>query len=192
MLPLGMQGGVHGAAHRSVGCFFARTGIDRVLYSAGSIQCARARLQHRRVYVMDWATRSSWLKACLWARTRQRTCDRTALVMAPYLTPVEQDLVMVAWSSGKSTTKIYDVIARSRARRGIPMANVTAARSFMRGRTHRRGKVETNGRKRALSRRNVLSMEAARIKFKTTQGIRQARRHGVEEHHPQLHPAAPI
>ena len=155
--------------------FFARTGIDRVLYSAGSILCTRARLQHRRVYLMDWATRSSWLEVCLYARTRQVTCDRTALVMAPHLTPVEQGLVMIAWSSGQSAAWIYDVIARSWACRGIPMVNVTAVRSFMRGRPHRRGKVETCGRKRALPRRNVLSMEAARIKFiKTTRGTRQA------------------
>ena len=82
---------------------------------------------------------------------------------------------MVALSGGKSTIEIYNAIARRRARRGIPMVNVTAIRSLVRGQSHRRGKVETRGRKRALSRRNVLSMDAARVKFiKSTKGTRQA------------------
>ena len=71
---------------------------------------ARVRLQRRRVYVMDQASRSSWLKAWLFPGTRQLAADRAAPVMAPDLTPLEQGRVMVVWPSGKSTTEIHDTI----------------------------------------------------------------------------------
>ena len=45
------------------------------------------------------------------------------------------------------------------------MVNITAIRRYMRGRSHKRGPVETHGRKCAFSRRNVLAMDAARHKF---------------------------
>ena len=51
------------------------------------------------------------------------------------------------------------------------MVNITVPRRFTRGRTHKRAKLETRGRPRALSRRNVLAMDAARRKCVTeTQG----------------------
>ena len=68
---------------------------------------------------------------------------------------------MAARASWKSTAEIYDIIARGWARCGVSMVNVTALRSFLRGRPHRRGKVDARGRKRSFSRRNVLFMNAA-------------------------------
>ena len=60
------------------------------------------------------------------------------------------------------------------------MVIVTAARSFMRGRSHRLWKVATSGRKRTLSRRNVLSMDVARVMFiKATKGGGVARQPGI-------------
>ena len=51
------------------------------------------------------------------------------------------------------------------------MVDITNIRRFLRGSTHKRGAKETRGRKRLYSRRNVLSMNAARRKFiKATKG----------------------
>ena len=85
--------------------------------------------------------------------------------MAPRLTSAEQDRILVAQASRKTTAHIYDLLARQRQRRGEKMVHINVIRCFLRGRTHRRSKVETRGRKRSLSRRNVLSMDAARRKI---------------------------
>ena len=76
---------------------------------------------------------------------------------------------------GKSPTEVFKAISSQRSRRGVEMVNITAVRRFIRGRPHRRGKVEARGRKRKFSRRNVLAMDKARRSFiEATQGTRQA------------------
>ena len=85
--------------------------------------------------------------------------------MAPHLTSAEQDRILVAQASRKSTAQMYDLLARQRQKRGEKMVHINVIRCFLRGRTHRRSKVETRGRKRSLSRRNVLAMDAARRKI---------------------------
>lgn len=85
--------------------------------------------------------------------------------MAPHLTPTEQDRILAARVSRKTSAHIYDVIARQRLKRGERMVHINVIRCFLRGRTHGRSKVETRGRKRSLSRRNVLTMDAARRKI---------------------------
>ena len=95
--------------------------------------------------------------------------------MAPHLSPAEQDYIAQAAGAGKPATDIFKAIASQRGRRGVEMVSVTAIRRFMRGRSHRRGKIETRGRKRKFSRRNVLAMDTARHNFiKATKGTRQA------------------
>ena len=55
------------------------------------------------------------------------------------------------------------------------MVNITVAHLFLKCTTHRHGKEEARGRKRIYSRRNVLSMNAARRKStKETRGAKQA------------------
>ena len=99
----------------------------------------------------------------------------TLMSMAPHLSLTEQDDAMIAWGSGNTTTEIFDMVARERARSGVKMPNITTLRTYLRGRPHRCGKVETHDRKRSLSRCNVLAMNAARVKFiKATEGTRQA------------------
>ena len=96
--------------------------------------------------------------------------------MVPHLTHAEQDRVRELFAVGKSSADIYNSISNCRTKQGVAMVNITAIRRYMRGRSHKRGPVETRGRKRAFSRRNVLAMDAARRKFiKETKGGRPAR-----------------
>ena len=72
--------------------------------------------------------------------------------------------------------EIFELVQKRRVKSGTPMVNITVLRRFVRGRTHKRGKVESRGRKRSLSRRNVLTMDAARRKcVKVTQGTYQVK-----------------
>ena len=96
--------------------------------------------------------------------------------MAPHLTHTEQDHVRELFAAGKSSTDIYNSISKGRTKQGVAMVNITAIRRYIRGHSHKRGSVETRGRKRAFSRRSVLAMDAARRKFiKETKGGRPAR-----------------
>ena len=82
--------------------------------------------------------------------------------MAPHLTLAEQDSVRELFAKGKSSSDINSSISKSRAKRGIAIVNITAVRRYMSGRSHKRGPVETRGRKRTFSRRNVLAMDIVR------------------------------
>ena len=78
--------------------------------------------------------------------------------------------------AGKTASQVFVQLAKVRRSRGVDMVNITAVRRFMRGKSHRRGKVETRGRKRVFTRRNVLAMDATRRKFiKDTRGTRRAK-----------------
>ena len=99
----------------------------------------------------------------------------SSATMAPHLTLAEQDVALSALAGGKTPIEIHSILAKRRAAKKIEMMNLTAVRRFLRGKTHKRGKVETRGRKRALTRRNVLAMDKARLKFiASTKGTRQA------------------
>ena len=72
------------------------------------------------------------------------------------------------------------------------MVNIKVLRRFTRGRTHERAKFETRGRPRALSRRNVLAMDAARRKcVKEAQGAHQVTWVDIirKGRAPRIHPA---
>ena len=100
--------------------------------------------------------------------------------MAPHLSPEEQDLLFASAASGKSAVEIWNVLAKKRRARGVDMMNVTAIRRFLRGKTHRRGMVETRGRKPIFTRKNVLAMDATRKKFiKKTRGAFRATWKGI-------------
>ena len=119
------------------------------------------------VHVIDWVPKTAICKPSSLVTSLQEA-------MAPHLTPAEQDAIFSAKAMGKTTGQIWELVKKRRARAGTPMVNITVLRRFMRGRTHKRGKVETRGRARALSRRNVLTMDAARRKcVKETQGAHQ-------------------
>ena len=108
------------------------------------------------------------------------TVLQQVFAMAPHLSAEEQDLVFSACTSGKSAVEIWSILAKRRRARGVAMMNVTAIRRFVRGKTHRRGKVETRGRRRIFTRKNVLAMDATRKKFiKRTKGAFRATWKGI-------------
>ena len=83
--------------------------------------------------------------------------------MAPPLTAAEQDM-LVAWNQGGMRThEIRDELVRLRRARGLNAPDDTTIRRFLRGRTHKRGAIETRGRKRTWSRSNVLKANQVRI-----------------------------
>ena len=82
---------------------------------------------------------------------------QSSLAMAPHLTPKEQDLILIAHAQGKTTPQIHALVEKLRTKKDVPMVNITVLRRFLRGKTHKRSRVETRGRKRTLSRRNVLT-----------------------------------
>ena len=95
----------------------------------------------------------------------------SSLAMAPHLDAREQDAIFAAMVKKKSVAQIHDMLAKRRHHTGVSMVNITVVRRFVRGKTHHRGGVETRGRKRVLTRRNVLAMDSARRKLiKATRG----------------------
>lgn len=82
--------------------------------------------------------------------------------MAPHLTDQEIDAIFAQHRSGKTTGQVHAWLAARRGSRGLAAPNITNIRKVLRGRTYRRGRVETRGRKRKLSRRAVLRMNSSR------------------------------
>ena len=83
--------------------------------------------------------------------------------------------MLKAKAQNKSTTQIFAMVATSRKKVGALMVNVTVVRRFLRGTTHKRGAKETRGRPRTYSRRNVLTMNTARLRIiKKSKGGKQA------------------
>ena len=78
--------------------------------------------------------------------------------MAPHLSHAEQDLLFAAYASGKTPAEKFSVLQKRRLREGAPMVNITVVRRFLHGKTHKRGRPGAHGRKRSLSRRNVLAL----------------------------------
>ena len=81
------------------------------------------------------------------------------------MTPKEQGMAIAAAGQVRSANQIFDIIRKMREKDNIEMVDLTNVRRFLRGATHKRGAKETRGRKCIYSRRNVLSMNAARRKF---------------------------
>ena len=87
------------------------------------------------------------------------------VAMAPRLSPAEQDVVLKPLAPGTVVTQTLKQVAARRCARGVEMVSVTAIRRFLRGKSHRHSKVETRGRMRVFTRKNVLAMDAARCKM---------------------------
>lgn len=95
--------------------------------------------------------------------------------MAPHLTPAEQGRLL-RWQQqdNLSPVAIHARLARERGRKGIAAPELTGVRKFLKGKTHKRGAVETRGRKRIHSRRHVLAMNRKRIELiKKVAGAKQ-------------------
>ena len=80
------------------------------------------------------------------------------------MTEDEQDQIHEWMGKGLKADEIHEKLEALRKRSGVDCVHVTKIREFMRGRTYRRGIVETRGRKRSWTRANVLSADAARLR----------------------------
>ena len=69
--------------------------------------------------------------------------------MAPHLTGSELDQIQKLWAQSKTPTQILAAITKERSRNGIEAPKIRAVHKALRGVTHRRGIVETRGRKRS-------------------------------------------
>ena len=95
--------------------------------------------------------------------------------MAPRLSLLEQDFAFAVSAKGKTVADIYEALYKRRAAKNVGMVKIIVARRFLRGKTHKRGRVEARGSKRSLTRRNVMAMDKARRNFiDKTKGTRQA------------------
>ena len=69
-------------------------------------------------------------------------------VMAPHMTPKELDAIK-SWSGkGLTPTEIHAKLKAQRAKRGRAAPHLTKVRLALRGKTYKRGFVETRGRPR--------------------------------------------
>jgi hypothetical protein len=111
----------------------------------------------------------------IWRSQRFSVFLLFVVAMAPHLSLTEQDIALSALARGKAPVEIHELLRKRRSTKKIDMMNLTAVRRFLRGKTHKRGQVEARGRKRAVTRRNVMAMDNARRKFiDRTKGTRQA------------------
>ena len=70
----------------------------------------------------------------------------------PQLTPTEQDEVLKLAAQSKKPPYIHSKIVAARRRRYARPVDIATIKRLMRGKTHRRGAVETRGRKQAWTR----------------------------------------
>ena len=82
--------------------------------------------------------------------------------MGKHLTADELDSVQAWRSQGISTLEIHRRLQHARATGGGDGPNLSTVRRALRGVTHRRGMVETRGRKRTLSPANIRALNTAR------------------------------
>ena len=67
--------------------------------------------------------------------------------MAPHFTEKELDLIVDLYAKGKTPPEIWERVVRTRERAGIDPPELQAIQRAVRGRTHKRGRSETRGRK---------------------------------------------
>ena len=89
--------------------------------------------------------------------------------MAPHLTQSELDLIQARASCRWCACDILAEVAAIRDKEGVEPPKVWAVRRAMRGRTHKRSRVETRGRKKAMTRPQVQRLDRVRQQL-----IRQA------------------
>ena len=82
--------------------------------------------------------------------------------MAPHLSAEELDEIFRLRNEGQSPAEIHEWLSTSRGRSGIAAPNITNVRKALKGQSYRRGKKETRGRNRKLSRRTVMKLNAMR------------------------------
>jgi hypothetical protein len=82
--------------------------------------------------------------------------------MAPHLTTAEQDKLLEWNKKGFTPIQTHAKLEAARERKGIEPHNLTSVRKFLKGKTHRRARIETRGRGRTYTLANVRAMNKAR------------------------------
>ena len=93
--------------------------------------------------------------------------------MAPNLSGKEQDQAMEWRRKGCTPIDIHRKLVRARGGKGLEAPCLTAVRKFLKGKTHRRGSMETRGRKCTYSMANIRRMNKVRKELvKKTKGLK--------------------
>ena len=82
--------------------------------------------------------------------------------MVKHLSPSELHSLFKWRTAGMEVADIHWKIVQARRRKNMSEPDVTTIRRALKGRTFKRGRAETRGRKKKLSSRNVKSLDAAR------------------------------
>lgn len=85
--------------------------------------------------------------------------------MAPHLTPAELNSMQAKSASGQTPLAIHSWLEKARAKKKLEAPSPGSVRKALKGKTYKRGVVETRGRKRMLSSRAVKAINAARKKL---------------------------
>ena len=90
------------------------------------------------------------------------------------MTEKELDYIRDRANKGDTPVQIHEKLSKCRARKNIVCPDLTNIRKSLKGQTHRRGKVETRGRKRVLTKKQVLKVNSTRKKLiKEAKGERE-------------------
>ena len=141
--------------------FFAHTGLRyhhmplSVAYSRRARRCLIANDDARPLFGFV-------AKQVAGAAGAERPLVCSCAAMGKHLTPQELDLMHAWQSKGLAVPEIQKKIASMRSRRNLPEPGATTVRRALKGTSHKRGRVETRGRKKKLSARNLKAMDSAR------------------------------
>lgn len=83
------------------------------------------------------------------------------------MTDKEMDYIHDRANKGDVPIEIHEKLSKRRARKNIASPNLTNVRKALKGKTYQRAKVETRGRKRVLTKKQVLKVNSTRKKLIT-------------------------
>jgi hypothetical protein len=87
---------------------------------------------------------------------------QTSSSMAPHLSPHELNVMHSKQAAGKTPREVHEWLVGFRSRKSMESPNLTNVRKALKGKSYRRGAVETRGRKAKLSMKVVQSINKAR------------------------------
>ncbi|CAE8648788.1 unnamed protein product [Polarella glacialis] len=94
--------------------------------------------------------------------------------MAPHMTPEELDCAIQMQHDGVGVVKIHERLSAKRVKKGVAATDLTSVRKALKGKTFKRGRKETRGRKRALKPTAAKKINTVRKKLiKDAKGMRE-------------------
>ena len=120
--------------------------------------------------------RCAFQQTCLASSLQLATWRFALFSMAPHLTPSELDFMMAKQEQGKSPTEIHALVSQKRERQGLATPHLPHFREALRGKSYKRSRKETRGRKLKLNSRWVKKLNTKRkALIKAAQGQREVR-----------------